>query len=68
MKTTKNITMTMNILIISHLLEVIPLKYLSSSVCAASTFSWVSVTFESILYNYTVELQIKDTTEINSIA
>lgn len=49
MKITKNMTITMNILIISHLFEVMPLKALRSSVCAASTLSCVSPTLESIL-------------------
>lgn len=40
---------TKNILIISHRLDVMPLKYLRSSPWAASTFIWVSVTFPSIL-------------------
>ncbi len=49
MKMMKKITTTRNILIMSHRFEVIPLKYLRSSVCAASTLDCVSLTFASIL-------------------
>ena len=49
MKMMKNTSTTINILIMSHLFEVMPLKYFSSSVWAASTFSCVSLTLVSIL-------------------
>ena len=49
-KIIKKMMTTMNILTMSHRLEVIPLKYLSSSVCAASTFVRASSTLSSILH------------------
>ena len=45
----KNMRTTINILTMSHLFEVMPLKYFSSSVWAASTLACVSLTFVSIL-------------------
>ena len=48
-KMMKKMMTTRNIFIMSHRLEVMPLKCLSSSECAASTFNCVSLTFESIL-------------------
>ena len=51
-KTTKKMkktNMTPNIFNMSQRLEVMPLKYLRSSVCAASTFVRVSSTLSSIL-------------------
>ena len=48
-KIIKKMMTTMNILTMSHRLEVMPLKYLSSSVCAASTFVRASSTLSSIL-------------------
>lgn len=49
MKMMKNTRTTMNTLIMSHLFDVMPLKYFSSSVWAASTFICVSLTLVSIL-------------------
>ena len=48
-KMMKNTMTTTNILTISHLLEVMPLKYFRSSVCAASTLVRASSTLSSIL-------------------
>lgn len=45
----KKMITTINILTISQRLEVMPLKYLSSSVCAASTWVTASSTLSSIL-------------------
>ena len=50
MKMMKNTITTPNILTMSQRLEVMPLKYLSSSTCAASTFVMASSTLSSILY------------------
>ena len=49
MKTMKKMRTTINILTMSHLFEVMPLKYFKSSVWAASTLACVSLTFVSIL-------------------
>ena len=49
MKKMKKTKTTRNIFTISQRLEVILLKYLRSSVCAASTFVRVSSTLSSIL-------------------
>lgn len=48
-KMMKKTTRTRKILIISQRLEETDWKYLRISMCAASTFSWVSSTFASIL-------------------
>ena len=48
-KTMKKMMRTPNTLIISQRLDVTDWKYLRISLCAASTFKWVSSTFESIL-------------------